>query len=296
MAAPETADKSAAGTDPARTSSGIVTSELGKRIASAIVLIPLALLAAYLGGWPFALFWLVAGIAAVVEWTAMARVAPLRPVQAVAAIGLATLSLMLISGVSFVLGVGVVAGTALIVGALASGPAGRVWATTGFLYAVVITVVPPVVREHPNLGLAGLLWMFAVVWTTDIAGYFTGRSLGGPKLWPRVSPKKTWSGFIGGVLAAALAGFLVAWSVQRLGIMPPFSLRNVIMLSIVASVASQLGDLGESAMKRRFDVKDSSHLIPGHGGVMDRLDGFWAVCLILGGVLLLIRLSPSAPA
>ena len=84
MAAPETAAKPAAGTDPARTSSGIVSTELGKRIASAIVLIPLALLAAYLGGWPFALFWLAAGIAAAVEWTAMARVGPLRPVQAVA--------------------------------------------------------------------------------------------------------------------------------------------------------------------------------------------------------------------
>jgi phosphatidate cytidylyltransferase len=78
--------------------------------------------------------------------------------------------------------------------------------------------------------------------------------------------------------------------------MPPFSLRNVIMLSIVASIASQLGDLGESAMKRRFDVKDSGHLIPGHGGVMDRLDGFWAVALILGAVLLLLKLSPAVPA
>jgi phosphatidate cytidylyltransferase len=152
------------------------------------------------------------------------------------------------------------------------------------------------VREHPNLGLSGLLWMFAVVWATDIVAYFTGRSLGGPKLWPRVSPKKTWSGFLGGVTAAAIAGFLVAWSVQRLGVMPPFSLRNVIMLSIVASVASQLGDLGESALKRHCDVKDSSHLIPGHGGVMDRLDGFWAVALILGMVLLVIKLTSAYPA
>jgi phosphatidate cytidylyltransferase len=79
----------------------------------------------------------------------------------------------------------------------------------------------------------------------------------------------------------------VAWIAQRLHWMPPFSLRNTIMLSIVASIASQLGDLGESALKRECDVKDSSHLIPGHGGVMDRLDGFWAVSLILGIVLFL---------
>jgi len=161
------------------------------------------------------------------------------------------------------------------------------WAATGFLYGLVIVLVPPLVRAHPNLGLIGLLWMFAVVWATDIAGYFVGRALGGPKLWPRVSPKKTWSGFLGGVFAAALAGFLVAWIAQRMGWMQPFSLRNTIMLSIVASIASQLGDLGESALKRHCDVKDSSHLIPGHGGVMDRLDGFWAVSLILAIVLFL---------
>src|SRR4029079_19535529 len=96
------------------------------------------------------------------------------------------------------------------------------------------------------------------------------------------SPKKTWSGFLGGVAAAAVAGFLVAWISQRASWMPPFSLRNTIMLSIIAAIASQLGDLGESALKRQFDVKDSSHLIPGHGGVMDRLDGFWAVAFLVG--------------
>jgi phosphatidate cytidylyltransferase len=124
--------------------------------------------------------------------------------------------------------------------------------------------------------------MFAVVWTTDIAAYFTGRRLGGPKLWPRVSPKKTWSGFIGGVVVGTLAGLLVTVLGQRFGWTAPGSLILVTLGSAVAAVASQLGDLGESAMKRRFDVKDSSHLIPGHGGVMDRLDGFWAVAVLVG--------------
>ncbi|MBM6595769.1 phosphatidate cytidylyltransferase [Microvirga pudoricolor] len=292
MGAPDTAAKPEQG----KARSGVVSTELGKRVASALVLIPLALITAYLGGQAFAWFWFAAGVAMTVEWTAMAKVRPLRPVQAVAAAGCAALTALLVAGGSFSASVGVVAAAVLLLALLAQGRTGKAWAVTGFLYGLVIVVVPPTVREHPNLGLAGLLWMFAVVWSTDIAAYFTGRSLGGPKLWPRVSPKKTWSGFLGGVLAAAIAGFLVAWSVQRLGIMPPFSLRNVIMLSIVASVASQLGDLGESAMKRRFDVKDSSHLIPGHGGVMDRLDGFWAVALILGAVLLLLKLSSAVPA
>lgn len=265
--------------------------ELVTRVASAIVLIPLALVAAYLGGWAFALFWLAAGIAMMVEWTNMTKVEPVRLVQAVFGIGLAVLTVLFMTGIGF--NASVLAGLAFLAAGtlIARGSTGRLWAATGFLYAVVIVVVPPIVREHPNLGLLGLLWMFAVVWTTDIAAYFTGRSLGGPKLWPAVSPKKTWSGFGGGLVAGTLAGFLVAWGAQALGLVHPFSLRNTIMLSAIASVASQLGDLGESALKRHCDVKDSSHLIPGHGGVMDRLDGFWAVALIMGLVLLIIQLA-----
>lgn len=265
--------------------------ELIARVASAVVLIPVALVAAYWGGWPFALFWLAAGVAMMVEWTNMTRVEPLRPVQTVFGVGLAVLTALFLMGTD--LAASVAAALAFLVAGtlLARGGMGRVWAASGFFYAAIIVVVPPLVRAHPNLGLIGLLWMFAVVWATDIAAYFTGRALGGPKLWPAVSPKKTWSGFLGGLFAGALGGFLIAWGSQRLGLMPPFSLRNTILLSMVASVASQLGDLGESALKRHCDVKDSSHLIPGHGGVMDRLDGFWAVSLILGLVLLIIRLA-----
>ena len=267
--------------------------ELSARVASGIVMIAVALVAAYMGGWPFALFWLAAGIAMMAEWTNMTGVEPRRPVQIVFGLGLAALTFLFLTGADF----WVVAACALaflLVGSLlARGTTARLWAASGFAYAAVIVLVPPIVRAHPNLGLLGLLWMFAVVWATDIAAYFTGRALGGPKLFPAVSPKKTWSGFFGGVLAAAVAGFLVAWGAQRLGLVHPFSLRNAIILSLVASVASQIGDLGESALKRHCDVKDSSHLIPGHGGVMDRLDGFWAVALIMGIVLLLIRFAES---
>ena len=263
------------------------SNELKKRVLSALVLVPLALVAAIVGGWPFALFWLAAGIAMMVEWTGMTRAAPLRPLQGIFAAALAGATLLLLLRADIIVFVGLTAAALLVAAVLGRTPRDKMWAATGFLYGLVIVLVPPLVRAHPNLGLIGLLWMFAVVWATDIAGYFVGRALGGPKLWPRVSPKKTWSGFLGGVFAAALAGFLVAWIAQRMGWMQPFSLRNTIMLSIVASIASQLGDLGESALKRHCDVKDSSHLIPGHGGVMDRLDGFWAVSLILAIVLFL---------
>jgi phosphatidate cytidylyltransferase len=159
------------------------------------------------------------------------------------------------------------------------------WMALGFAYAAVVAIVPPLVRADPSLGIAAILWMFAVVWFTDIAGYFAGRALGGPKLWPAVSPKKTWSGFLGGLAAAILAGAALAAIASRFGWTPPVSAVGVILMSAVASVLSQLGDLGESALKRRFGAKDSSRLIPGHGGVMDRLDGFWAVAALMGLVL-----------
>jgi len=249
-------------------------------------MIALALAAAFWGGWPFALFWLAAGIAMMVEWTDMTGAEPRRIVQAVLGLGLIALTLLYLSGGSF--GIGAVTGLVfLVLGAsIARGSHEKLWAASGFAYAAVIVLVPPMVRDFPGIGILGLIWMFAVVWTTDIAAYFTGRTLGGPKLCPAISPKKTWSGFVGGLIAATLAGVLVVWLGESFGVTHSFSMWSTVALSIVASVASQIGDLAESALKRHCDVKDSSHLIPGHGGVMDRLDGFWAVSLIMGIILL----------
>lgn len=262
------------------------SSELKTRVLSAIVMIALALVTAYWGGWPFALFWLAAGIAIMVEWTDMVRIEPRRSVQVVYGVGLLALTLLFLMGWSFAASVAAALAAMAIGAFLTRGTREKLWSVSAFAYAAVIVLVPPLVRASPELGILGLIWMFAVVWATDIAAYFTGRALGGPKLCPSISPKKTWSGFLGGVAAAAAAGFLVALLGRRLGIDYSFGLWAIIGLSIVASVASQIGDLGESALKRHCDVKDSSHLIPGHGGVMDRLDGFWAVCLIVGLVLL----------
>jgi phosphatidate cytidylyltransferase len=245
-----------------------------------------ALLTAYLGGWPFALFWLAAGVAIMVEWTDMTGIEPRRPVQIILGLGLAALTLLFLPGAGLWLSLAVSLAFLSAVAFVVSGAQKRVWAVSGFIYAAPVVLVPPIVHDHPDLGIVGLLWMFAVVWATDIAAYFTGRTLGGPKLCPPISPKKTWSGFIGGVVAATACGLLVAWIGQRYDAALPLSFTGIAALSIVASIASQVGDLGESALKRRCQVKDSSHLIPGHGGVMDRLDGFWAVCLIVALVLL----------
>jgi phosphatidate cytidylyltransferase len=141
------------------------------------------------------------------------------------------------------------------------------WVVPGLVYAGIAFAGPVVLRDDPQFGLVAILFLFAVVWATDILGYVVGRLVGGPKLWPAVSPKKTWSGAIGGTVGAALAGAVVA-QLNALALVP------VAMLAVVLSVAAQAGDLMESALKRRFNVKDASQLIPGHGGVMDRLDGF----------------------
>jgi phosphatidate cytidylyltransferase len=270
-----------------------IGTELGTRIVSAVVLGIIAIAAAYAGGPAFTLFWLIGGIAVMAEWIGMTRVEPRFPTQLVLAAGLGALTVLYLYDAQPGTMVLASVATILVAAAVARGSRGRLWAIAGFAYAVVISLVPPLVRDHPELGLVGLLWMFAVVWATDIAAYFAGRRFGGPKLWPRVSPKKTWSGFFGGLIAGTLSGIVVAVLSEQWGWTPAVDLPVVVIISAIASVASQLGDLGESALKRSFDVKDSSHLIPGHGGVMDRLDGFWAVALLVGLTLLGIGFSAA---
>jgi phosphatidate cytidylyltransferase len=129
---------------------------------------------------------------------------------------------------------------------------------------------PLVIRADAALGFVAMVFLFAVVWATDIAAYFAGRLAGGRKLWPAVSPNKTWSGAVAGAVAATVAALAVA---AVAGIGPPAAIA---VLGFVLSIAAQFGDLFESALKRSFGVKDASHAIPGHGGLMDRLDGFVA--------------------
>lgn len=154
-----------------------------------------------------------------------------------------------------------------------SSPHRMFWIVIGIFYAAVSALAPIVLRSSHDFGLNAILFLFAVVWTTDIAGYVVGRLIGGPKLWPAVSPKKTWSGAIGGLMGAVLFGSVV---VHFSGIPVGF----IAVLAAVLSIAAQTGDLAESSIKRQFGVKDASHIIPGHGGVMDRLDGFIVAALL----------------
>jgi phosphatidate cytidylyltransferase len=238
------------------------------RIVSALVLAPLAIAAAWYGGWVFALFWGIAALGVWWEWALLVTAPAARLVMLTGA-GALLLALGLAASGRFFGAVIVV-----VLGAAAANvvaPAGRsAWAGAGLIYAASLLLASLELRHDPKLGFVAILFLFAVVWGTDILGYVVGRAVGGPKLWPRVSPNKTWSGALAGGIAGIVIGFGFAYA------MSPRSALYLASLGLVLSIVAQAGDLFESAIKRRFGTKDASQLIPGHGGLMDRLDGFIA--------------------
>lgn len=139
--------------------------------------------------------------------------------------------------------------------------------------AVILIAGYSLIALRDDFGIIWMAWLLIVVIVTDVAGYFAGRTLGGPKFWPRVSPKKTWSGTVAGWIGAAIVG-LIFMQYAGGGI-------AVVWISVVAAIASQMGDIAESAIKRHVGIKDSSNLIPGHGGLLDRFDGMLGAALLL---------------
>ena len=240
------------------------------RVVAALVLAPLAIGAAYAGGWCWIALVTLGAIGLFMEWLAVTYTVRNVPVT------IAGIVALVLAAPFFAIGNVNAALVVLALGLIAVGfrtTRPRLWAIAGFLYAAAAQIASVLVRLDHAKGLSALILVLFVVWATDIGGYFAGRAIGGPKLWPRVSPKKTWAGALGGFAAslAVAAGFAAC----GLGKAVP-----LLLVSAVLSVVSQLGDLFESAVKRRFGVKDSSHLIPGHGGLMDRLDGFVAAILM----------------
>ena len=248
------------------------------RIAAALVLAPIAIGAAYAGGFWWTALATLGAIGLFVEWLMVAgRAHDMRVVAsgvAALAVGGLCLALRRIDTALVLL----VLGFAAVVVLSAER---RRWTAAGFLYAAAALLASVLVRLDQIEGLVALILVLLVVWATDIGGYFAGRGIGGPKLWPQVSPKKTWAGATGGFLASlVVAALLVRFDPHKDD--PSLKLKMGPMLAIAAclSVASQLGDLLESAVKRHFGVKDSSHIIPGHGGLMDRLDGYVAAIVV----------------
>ena len=247
-------------------------SELRLRILSGIVLAVVVLLATWLGGFAFRV--LASGMALLIyyEWSTITRLTD----TDFRANAFGWLSVTLVAGLVIFgfdeFALPVLIGATLIGLAYSIALKGSGWLTGGIVYSGLTAISLAAIRGDTAHGFAAMLFIFAVVWATDILAYFVGRAIGGPKLAPPISPGKTWSGAIGGAISAVIAGTLVH--------MAFFSLNGlwVPIIALVLSVFSQVGDLFESFIKRRFGVKDSSRLIPGHGGVMDRVDGLVFAC------------------
>jgi phosphatidate cytidylyltransferase len=275
-----------AGTDHPLRAVGSRGGELALRVCSALVLVPIAISAAYLGGWPFAVFWGLAAMGVLWEWISLVARSDHRTVLMTGGASLA-LAVALVATGHLLAAVIVLAISTLGVAALA--PAKwRTWIAAGVPYAGALGVAPVVLRSDGEDGFLSVIFLFAIVWTTDVVAYFSGRAIGGPKLMAQVSPKKTWSGAIGGTLAAVIVAFVLA------KVMALSGLFAIAMLAVVLSICAQGGDLFESFLKRRFGAKDSGHLIPGHGGLMDRLDGF-ITASVVAALIGLLRGGFEAP-
>lgn len=275
------------GTEPMNAGVRLSANNLLLRIISAAVLAPLALVAAYIGGLPFALFWGVAALVVLWEWMTLV-VGPnyrLLMLSCAAALVVADFLAWLGRPITALLMIGLGG----LAGAIFAPNERRLWVLAGTGYAGGMALAPIFLRADAGFGFAAILLLFAVVWTTDVLGYFAGRAFGGPKLWPAVSPKKTWSGAIAGAIGAVVVALLIA---AKFG---SFDRIAIIAVALVLSIVAQAGDLFESWVKRKFDAKDSSRIIPGHGGVMDRLDGFWAAA-VAGCIIGVLRGGFDEPA
>jgi phosphatidate cytidylyltransferase len=263
--------------------------DLWLRAASALILVATATIALLTGGVVFILYWLVGALAVHWEWQRLIG-APL-PWARLFGGGLA----LCLAAVLYRYGPSEMAFLTLPFAAAfcawAAGPGFRLWAAGGVFYAGGLLLATISLRHAPFFGACAIGWLFAVVWGTDVFAYFGGRLIGGPKLCPRISPGKTWSGFVVGIFCGAALGSVAAhfWRDVNAPLLPLF------LLGIVAGAVAQGGDLFESWVKRHYNVKDSSRLIPGHGGFMDRLDGFIAAS-IFAALFGLSRGLPSAAA
>lgn len=245
--------------------------DLGTRLASGAVLAGVGLAAIWAGGLWFAALALVCAALMVWELATMQEPARVAEARALAAAGGAAMA------VAFVLP-GPMALLPLALPGAAALVLQRRDRVIFAAYATAILVASyGLVWFRQHHGMLWLAWLVAVIVVTDISGYFAGRLIGGPKFWPRVSPKKTWAGIVAGWLGAAVVGYaFLAFTTAG---------RDLPSLSAALALASQMGDIAESAIKRRVGVKDSSNLIPGHGGLMDRFDA------LLGGALFMLILS-----
>lgn len=259
--------------------------ELKLRIVSGLVLAIVVLAATWYGGLAFRILAAVIGLLIYYEWSEISGIARDWVANVTGWIGEAAIALLVIIG-NFEFAAGMLVGVTAVGIALVILHGTSRWFPAGLFYAGVTGLTLAGIRGDDQPGLYAMLFVFAVVWATDILAYFVGRALGGPKLAPSISPGKTWSGAIGGAVSAIAAGVILVH------FLIPGAEIIAAGVALILSVCSQSGDLFESSIKRKFGVKDSSRLIPGHGGVMDRVDGLIFACFsafLLAGLFSLIK-------
>ncbi|EJF88631.1 phosphatidate cytidylyltransferase [Bartonella tamiae] len=256
-------------------------SNLVMRSLTAIILGSIALWLTWVGGVPFAFFsWVIGGLV-LYEWTNITSIKWKIWQKLCVLLCYIIIGIFLFFDFSAPFVFGFIILCALLLGITSVKTAG--WISGGFLYACLPAVSLAYIRGDEPFGFGAIIFLFAVVWGTDIAAYFNGRALGGPKLAPRFSPNKTWSGAVGGALVGVAGGTLVAYLALDTSPANFF----IPLLAFILSIMSQCGDIAESWVKRYFSVKDSGTFLPGHGGFMDRVDGlvFAAVILYIIGAI-----------
>lgn len=255
------------------------------RIVFAVVLAAVALAATIFSPWSFLILVMVGGGLVAWEWGKLTRGSGFDGTALISAVSVAAVAVLASVGrpdlAAFIL-----AATSVAIVFASPTRAQSAWSLAGLAYAALPAFALVWLRGDAALGAMAVIYLFAVAWTTDTASYGAGRLLGGPKLAPRISPQKTWSGFIAGALMPALVGLAFAAALKS------SSAAKLALASVALALACQIGDLAESWVKRRFGAKDMSQLIPGHGGLLDRVDGFLFAALL--AALIALR-DPANP-
>lgn len=262
-----------------------LSSEMPKRLASALVLGAVALGAVLASPWTFLVLVIAGGAIVAWEWGRLTRGTRFDAIAGIQTVAVAVIAI-LVALAQPGLALFALAAAIVFICLLGLKSGALAWPVAGLLYAALPAWSLVWLRGNPALGATALLYILAVAWTTDTASYVAGRLIGGPKLAPRLSPHKTWSGLIVGALAPALVGY--AFAVFLTDTSGP----RLALVSIAIGAACQLGDLSESAVKRHFGAKDMSQLIPGHGGLLDRIDGL--LMAALAAAIIALR-DPSSP-
>ena len=260
--------------------------EVAIRVASAIVLAALALGATIFSPWAFLALVMAGSVIVAWEWGRLTRGNGFDGTALIAAVGVSAVAVLISVGRPD-LALFMLAAVAAAIGVTAFRSGGASWPLAGLAYAALPVFALVWLRSDPTLGATALLYLFAVAWTTDTASYAAGRLIGGPKLAPRISPQKTWSGFIVGSLTPALVGYAFA------SVLEDSSALRLALVSVALALSCQMGDLVESAVKRRFGAKDTSHMIPGHGGLLDRIDGLLFAAILAGLIALRDPANPG---